>query len=151
MSIEKRRPSADIFSDYFRDLEQEFKRYKNELIDRPSWNQRTSTIEPLHDIIVTPTEVVVTVDLPFTRKNTLRVTPLDENTLEISARMKRKMTFREMGIVHHKAEFQRFYCRSWVPVPVQMSKMKARFKKGMLEVHVPRKHGRSREKPRTRG
>jgi HSP20 family molecular chaperone IbpA len=146
MAIKKRRATADIFDDYFEDLEHELEKWRARLIERPSWNQKTSTIEPLRDMQVTPTEVIVTVDLPLTRENTLQVKPLDESTLEISARMKRRMTFKEMGIVHHTGEFQRLHCHSRIPVPVQMSKMKIRFKKGILEVHLPRKRGRSEKK-----
>jgi HSP20 family molecular chaperone IbpA len=146
VSIEKRRSTADIFAGYLEDLKEEFEEWKREFIEKPSWNQKASTMEPLHNVTVTSTEVVVTVDLPFTRKSTLRVKPLDESTLEISAGMKRKMTFREMGITHHEAEFQRFHCCTQVPVPVQMGKMRIRFKKGMLEVHLPRRHARSETK-----
>ena len=146
VSIRKRRSTTDIFDDYFQDLEQEYERWRDRLLERPSWDQRTSTIEPLRDMVVTPTEVTVTVDLPLTKEKTLQVKPLDGNTLEISARMKRRMTFREMGITHHRGEFQRFHCRSRIPVPVQMSKMRIRFKKGMLEVHLPRKRGRSEKR-----
>jgi HSP20 family molecular chaperone IbpA len=146
MSIRKRRPTAVDFDGYFQDLKREFEEWGGGLIERPSWNQKTSTIEPLRDMIVAPSEVILTVDLPFTRENTLRVKALDESTLEISAKMKRKMTFKEMGITHHVGEFQRFLFHSRVPVPVQMNKMKLRFKKGILEVHLPRRHGRSKKK-----
>jgi HSP20 family molecular chaperone IbpA len=88
---------------------------------------------------ITPTEVVVTVDLPLTFENKVQVKPLDENTLEISAEMKRKVRFSELGITHCEGEFQKLHCHSRVPVPVRMSKMKIRFKKGILEVHLPRK------------
>jgi HSP20 family molecular chaperone IbpA len=146
MSIRKRRLAPDVFDEYLEGLEQEFEGRRGRMVERPSWNQRASTMEPLRDVVVTPTEVVVTVDLPFTKEDTLRVRTLDENTVEVSAEMKRKITFREMGITHHKGEFQRFHCRSRLPVPVQMRGMRIRFKKGMLEVHLSRKRGRSRKK-----
>jgi HSP20 family molecular chaperone IbpA len=148
VSIKKRRSAADDFDVYFRDLRREFEEWGGKLFERPSWNQKASTIEPLRDMIVAPTEVVVTVDLPFTRENTLQVRALDENTIEISAKMKRKMSFKEMGITHHVGEFQRFHFQSRIPVPVQMKKMKIRFRKGMLEVHIPR--GRARSESRSR-
>jgi HSP20 family molecular chaperone IbpA len=147
MAIKKRRTIMDIFDDYFEDFEREFERRREMLLERPSWNQKNSTIEPLRNMIVTPTEVIVTVDLPLTEEKAVQVKPLDENTLEISARMKRKMTFREMGMTHQEGEFQKFHFHSRVPVPVQMDEMKIRFKKGILEVHLPRKRGR--RKPKT--
>jgi HSP20 family molecular chaperone IbpA len=139
MAMKRKRSVMDLFDDYFDDLEKEFERRRERLLEMPSWNQKASTMEPLRDMIVTPTEVVVTVDLPLTKEKTVQVKPLDEDTLEISAEMKRKMTFKEMGITHHKGEFQRLHCHSRIPVPVKMDKMKISLKKGILEVHLPRK------------
>ena len=140
MAIErKRRSFIDIFDEYFDDMERELDRWRESFVEGPSWNLKTSTMEPLKNMRVLPTEVVVTVDLPLTKESSLKVKALDESTLEISAQMKRKMTFKELGITHHKGEFQKFHCHMRVPVPVQMNKMKTKFKKGMLEIHIPRK------------
>lgn len=142
VTIKRKRSDAEDFDSYFQDLRREFEDWGDKLIERPSWNQKASTIEPLRDLVVATTEVVVTVDLPFTKESTLQVKAVGEDTLEVSAKMKRKMTFKDMGITHQIGEFQRFHFLSRIPVPVQMKKMKIRFKKGMLEVHIPRKRGR---------
>lgn len=139
MSIERKHAISEIVDRYFEELEHEFEHWGRRQVDRPSWNQRNCTIEPFHDMKITPTEVVVTVDLPLTFENKVQVKPLDENTLEISADMKRKVRFSELGITHCEGEFQKLHCHSRVPVPVRMSKMKIKFKKGILEVHLPRK------------
>lgn len=139
MSIERKHAISEIVDRYFEELEYEFEHWGRRQVDRPSWNQRNCTIEPLHDMKITPTEVVVTVDLPLTFENKVQVRPLDENILEISAEMKRKVRFSELGITHCEGEFQKLHCHSRVPVPVRMSKMKIKFKKGILEVHLPRK------------
>jgi HSP20 family molecular chaperone IbpA len=136
----RRRGISDMLDDYFRDLEKEIEGWREALAERPSWNLKAGTMEPLRDMRITPTEVVVTVDLPLTNPGTMQVKPSDENMLEISAEMKRKVKFKEMGITHQKGEFQRFHCHTRVPVPVKMDEMKIRFKKGMLEIHLPRKH-----------
>ena len=142
MSIKRRRSAADDFDSFLQDMRSEFEEWRSKLVERPSWNRKASTIEPLSDLIVAPNEVVVTVDLPFTRESTLQVKAVGEHAFEVSARMKRKMTFKDMGITHQVGEFQRFHLLSRIPVPVQMKKMKIRFKKGILEVHIPRKSGR---------
>jgi len=142
MAIKKKRSFYDTIQEYFNDMDKEIDRWHESMIERPSWNHKTSTMEPLKDMRITPTEVIVTVDLPFTKKTTLRVKPVDENTLEISAQMRRKVTFKELGITHHEGEFEKFQCRTSIPVPVQMKKLDIKFKKGMLEVHIPRKSKR---------
>ena len=142
MSIKRRRSAADDFDSFFQDLRGEREERRNKLVERQSWNLKASTLEPLSDLIVAPTEVVVTVDLPFTKESTLQVKAVGEDKLEVSAKMKKRMTFKDMGMTHQVGEFQRFHFLSRIPVPVQMKKMKIRFKKGILEVHIPRKSGR---------
>jgi HSP20 family molecular chaperone IbpA len=141
MTIKKRQPIRDIMDSYLEDLEREFQRWRETFIERPSWNLKAGTMEPLKDMKVTLTEVIVTVDLPMTVESSLQVKPLDNETLEISAKMKRTMHFEELGVTHHRGEFQRFHCHTRVPVPVKMDDMKIKFKKGLLEIHIPRKRG----------
>ena len=140
MSERRRRSIFDIIDEYFESLEEWAERFTERLMDRPSWNQRTCTIEPLRDIMVTPTEVIVTVDLPYTEESTIKVKPIDNRTIEVSAKMRRKIHFDELGITHCKGEFEKLHCQTRIPVPVYMDKMEVRFKKGILEVHLPRKH-----------
>ncbi len=139
MAIRRRRSFGEIMDSHFEDLEREFERWREEMMERPSWNLKACALEPLKETRVTPIEVIMTVDLPMTVESSLEVKPLDESTLEIKAKMKRKMSFKELGITHHKGEFQQFHCHSRIPVPVQMSKMHVNFKKGILEIHIPRK------------
>jgi len=139
MSNKRRRSIFDIIDEYFESLEERFERFGGMLVERPSWNQKTCTMEPLRDIMVTPTEVIVTVDLPYTEENTIQVKPIDKSTIEILAKMKRKVRFDDFGITHYKGEFQTLHCHTRIPVPVHMDKMEVRFKKGILEVHLPRK------------
>jgi HSP20 family molecular chaperone IbpA len=142
MAIKKRKPVRGAVDSYFNGLEREFERWRETLFERPSWNLKAGTMEPLKDMKVTSTEVLVTVDLPLTVESSLQVKPLDVDTLEISAKMRRKVNFREFGATHHKGEFQRFDCHIQVPVPVKMDDMKIKFKKGLLELHIPRKQRR---------
>jgi len=142
MAIKKRKPVRGAVDSYFNGLEREFERWRETLFERPSWNLKAGTMEPLKDMKVTSTEVLVTVDLPLTVESSLQVKPLDVDTLEISAKMRRTVNFREFGATHHKGEFQRFDCYIQVPVPVIMDDMKIKFKKGLLELHIPRKQRR---------
>ena len=139
MSIKRKRSIMDILGNYFEELEEELERWRQTLTERPSWNQKACTMEPLRYVRVTPTEVIVTVDLPLTKENTIQVKPVDKSTIEILASMKRKIRFTDFGITHHKGEFQKLHCHLRVPVPVYMEKMGLRFKKGILEIRLPRK------------
>jgi HSP20 family molecular chaperone IbpA len=140
MSTRRRRTIFDLIDEYFESLEEYAERLSEMLMERPSWNCRTCTMEPLRNVIVTPTEVVVTVDLPYAEENTIQVKPVSKNVLEISAEMKKKVRLDDFGITHYDGEFQTFHCQTRIPVPVYMDKMEVHFKKGILEVRLPRKH-----------
>lgn len=137
MAIRKKRSFSDFLDTYFGGFEQEFERWREAVIEKPSWNLKTCALQPLSDVRVTATEVVITVDLPLTQEKTLEVKPLDDRTLEISAEMKRKIQFKEMGITYRKGEFRKLHCHTRVPVPVEMNKLHVAFKKGILEIRIP--------------
>ncbi|MCK4424294.1 Hsp20/alpha crystallin family protein [Candidatus Bathyarchaeota archaeon] len=139
MSTRKKRSIFDIIDEYFERLDEWAERFGEVMIERPSWNQRASTIEPLRDILITPNEVIVTADLPYAEESKVQVKPLDEDSLEIIAKMRRKVRFADFGITHHAGEFQTFRCQTRIPVPVDMRKMEVHIKKGILEIHLPRK------------
>jgi len=108
-------------------------------IERPSWDLRACTLEPLSSIFVTPKEVIITADLPYVEPQSVKVEPINSDRLEITAAMKRKVKFKEMGIVHQEGEFASFSCQTRIPMPVDMQRMKTNFKRGVLEVRIPRK------------
>jgi HSP20 family molecular chaperone IbpA len=140
MSMRKRRSVFEIMGEYFESVEEDMERLGEMLMERPSWNCRACTMEPLRNIMIAPNEVTVTVDLPFTEEKAIQVKPIDKNAIEISAKMRRKIRFDDFGITHYRGEFQRFHSRIHVPVPVRMEKMKTRVKKGILEIRIPRKN-----------
>lgn len=140
MSTRRRRSIFDIINEHFENLEEWTERFREALIEKPSWNRRACTIEPLRDIMVTPTEVTVTADLPYAEENTIQVKPISKDIIEILAKMKRKVRFDDFGITHYKGEFQTLHCQTRIPVSVYMEKMEIRFKKGILEIRLPRKH-----------
>lgn len=138
MSIRRRRSISEIIDDYFDYLERWVEQFE-ETVQRPSWNVRNCAIEPLREMMVTPTEVIATVDLPFTTKDTVQVKPVDESYLEIMAEMNRKIRLDQFGMTHCKGEFRKYHCSMHIPVPVKMDKMKIGYKKGILEIHLPRR------------
>ncbi|MFQ6074441.1 MAG: Hsp20/alpha crystallin family protein, partial [Candidatus Bathyarchaeia archaeon] len=106
-----------------------------------SWDARSCCLEPLCSVFVTPDEVIVTADLPNINPGTVEVNPVSADVLEIRAEMKRKISFDEFGITHRKGEFRFFRCQTSIPVPVNMDRIKTELKRGILEVHLPRRKG----------
>jgi len=146
MSIRKRQSISDMIDEYFEDMEKWADQVRETLSEKPCWDLKTCAIEPLREITVTATEVIVTVDLPYARKETVEVKAVDPNSLEIFAEMKKKIRLTELGVTHRKGIIQRFHGWIRIPVIVNMDKMKIQHKKGILEIRLPRK--RQQQSPR---
>ena len=139
MSIRKRQPISDMIDEYFEYMEKWVEQVRETLTEKPCWDLKTCAIEPLREITVTPTQVIVTVDLPYAMKETVLVKAVDANSLEIFAEMKRKIRLNELGVTYKKGVIQRFHGWIRIPVTVSMDKMKIQHKKGILEIKLPRK------------
>jgi len=138
----RRRSILDLISDYLAELETLSEELGEvAMVERPSWDLRLCCIEPLCSVFVAADAVVVTADLPNTNPDTIRVEQVNRDTLEIRAEMRRKIRFNEFGITHRQGEFQFFRCQTYIPVPVEVKRLKTKFKRGILEVHLPRKKG----------
>jgi len=142
MSTKRRKDLFELMRDYFKDWET----FADELLEsaimeRPSWDIESCCLEPLCNVFVSADEVVVTSDLPNIDPKSIKVEATSANTIEIKAGMKRKIRFRDFGITHREGEFTSFRCQVNIPVPVDVKKMKTRFKHGILEARIPRKKG----------
>lgn len=139
MAIRKRHSISDIIDEYFSDLVEWTERFEGGFRERPSWNLQDRSLEPLREVVVAPKEVIVTVDLPFTNRTGVKVKPVGKSSLDISAKMNKIIRLDDLGVTHTRGEFRKYHCHLRIPVPVYMSKMIVNYKKGMLEVHLPRK------------
>lgn len=141
MSTRRRRRSIfEIMREHVEELES----FADELIEsafveRPSWDLQSCCLEPLCSVFVSTDEVIVTADLPNIDPKNIKVEAVGEDLIEITAKMKRKIHFEDFGITHRQGEFSAFRCQTRIPVPVNMKQMKTQFKRGILEVHLPRK------------
>jgi len=143
MSIRRRKRSIfEIIREHVEDLEAfADKLMESALMERPSWDLQSCCLEPLCSVFVSADEVVVTADLPNIDPKNIKVETVGEDLIEITAKMKRKLHFEDFGITHRQGEFSAFRCQTRIPVPVDTKKMKTQFKRGILEVHLPRKKG----------
>jgi HSP20 family protein len=142
--MHKERRRRSIFELMGDDIE-EFDRIMGEMVEsvfgRPSWDIESSSFEPLCNVFVAADEVIVTADLPYAKPETTKVEAISEDLIEITAKMKCKKCFEDFGITHRKGEFSNFRCQVRIPVPVDAQRAKASFKRGILEVRLPRKKG----------
>ena len=105
----------------------------------PSWDTKTCCLHALSNVFITPREVIVTADLPNIEPETVEVEAVNENVIVITAKMKKKMRFEDLGICHRKGEFSRLRCQGRVHVAIDAEKMEISHEGGILEVRFPRK------------
>jgi HSP20 family molecular chaperone IbpA len=137
---QKKHSIFDIMNEYM----EKFENFTDELMEStfyegPSWNTETCCLQALSNVFVTPREVIVTADLPNIKPETVKVEAIDENTVEITAKMKKKVQFVDLGINHRQGEFSFLRCQGRVHVVFDAEKMKISWKGGILEVRFPRK------------
>jgi HSP20 family molecular chaperone IbpA len=102
------------------------------------WNAAAACIQPLYDLFMAANEVVLTVDLPYVNQKQVRLHCPTDDSVEIYAETTRKITFQDLGAKHRRGEFTCYRARIRMPVPVDEKKISMNFKRGVLEVHIPR-------------
>ncbi len=128
------------------DYMEDFETWVEEMIEsvtaeRPSWDTRACCLEPLCNVSITIDEVEVTADLPNTNPESIKVEATGEDSIAIKADMKRKLRFDDFGITHRRGEFSSLRCQVRIPVPVDTKRMQINFKRGILQIRLPRKKG----------
>jgi HSP20 family molecular chaperone IbpA len=137
---QRKRSIFDIMGEYT----EEFDALADELMDAashegPSWNTETCCLQALSNVFVTSREVIVTADLPNIEPETVKVEATEETVIEITAKMKKKVRFADLGIYHRQGEFSSLRCQDRVHVAFDAEKMTISFTGGVLEVRFPRK------------
>ena len=141
MSKRQRKPSIfDVMNEYM----EEFETLADELVESvfsegPSWNTETCCLQALSNVSITSREVIVTADMPNIEPETVKVEAVDENLVEITAKMRKKVRFADLGVYHRQGEFSSLRCQGRVHVAFDADKMKISCKAGILEVRFPRK------------
>lgn len=105
----------------------------------PSWNTETYCLHALSNVFITPREVIVTADLPNVEPETVKVKAIDENLIEITAKMRKRIRFADLGISHREGEFSSLRCQGRLHIAIDLEKMKISYKGGILEARFPRK------------
>lgn len=106
--------------------------------NQPMWDPQLHYLEPLAYLNETKDKFIITIDLPFVRKEdiALDVTP-EEFTIE--AKMQKCITYDKWGTVQRKCRFQHFIRKFKIPIKVDPEKTRARFRQGFLILDLPKK------------
>ncbi|MCS7386323.1 MAG: Hsp20/alpha crystallin family protein [archaeon GB-1867-005] len=127
----------DEFEKMRRRLERLFEEFYEEF-EKPMWDYQSKCLEPLVSVKEIEDKVVVTIDLPCVDKNNIKIYAT-EDTLTVEATLKEAYRFERLGVVRKETSFEYFKKVIRLPAPVIPEKAKARFKRGILEVVLPKK------------
>ncbi len=94
---------------------------------------RTGCLMPLHQIVDTENEYVITIDMPGADKEKIDLYA-DENRLTIEAPCRQDIPSARYG--------NRYRLMIELPTTVDISNIKARYLQGVLEVRIPKKKTR---------
>jgi len=84
-------------------------------------------IEPLVHVLETRDEVIITADLPYAEKESIEI-KAGGRKIEIFAECK-------------KLGYASFYSSISLPCDIELSRAKAKFRRGILEIRLPKKKG----------
>jgi len=137
MVLEKWKSKKNV-EQFFGDLFEESFPFHN-LRRFPSLNKMREfmTISPVVDMYDDEKEIVVKAEVPGIDKTDINITVTD-NTLIIKGETKKEEETKEEDYYYAERTFGSFSRRLELPEKVQESKIKANFKDGILEVHLPK-------------
>lgn len=144
---ERRRRRESFFDrilNYFAEIGEEIDELIESMFEavsfsRPDWDADTCCLEPLVHVESTPESIIVTADLPYVEnKNDIKINAT-EDTLELTADMKKEVRFERWGTVQRETAFRRYRKLIKLPEKVVPHEAKATFKNGILQIVLPKK------------
>jgi len=137
--------SEDEFSRMFERIRREIDRAFRELEEtiwgeeRPMFDLTRRCLEPLAHVREEEDRIIVTVDLPYVRRKEDINVSVSGNNLVIEAKMRRSVQYSTLAGVYRDLSFDTYRKVIKLPENVEPSKAVARFKRGILEVVIPKK------------
>ncbi|WP_455367642.1 Hsp20/alpha crystallin family protein [[Eubacterium] cellulosolvens] len=130
----RRRVTRDIEA-----IEKEIDELFNELFfGRPMWDPTMRCLEPLAHVRETDDKFIVTIDLPYVKKEDIKleITPED---LKIEAKMQKHILYDRWGTIQRRCRFDTFHKEIHFPSEISADGAKAKFKEGFLIIEIPKR------------
>ena len=139
MAERKRKSIFEIFEELMGHVDRVIEELVGvEVCESPLCDVTRRELKPLVHITETEDEVIVTIDLPYVRKEDIKLSA-SENTLKIEAPIRERLRLSRWGPYQREVEFEYFRRTIRLPSNVEPDKARARFKDGILQVFLPKK------------
>jgi len=106
------------------------------------WDHISGCLEPLTEFHDKENELMIQIDMPCVRRKADVEVNLTEDTVAIEAKMNRVVQYEKWGTFQREAKFFRYSKMFTLPAKIDPEHSKARFKDGILELHLPKKERR---------
>lgn len=140
MTLVKRRGNGDLFPALRNDLTELFDIERSLLepfIESPVWNRVSHTRIPAANIVETEKEFLVELAAPGLDKKDFKV-DVDNNVLEIKVEKEEETKEDRERYTRREYNYKTFYRSFTLPDSVTPDKIKAEYKNGLLQVHLPK-------------
>lgn len=137
--LSRRRRIFDFIGSYFENMEREISQAVDDFFEsHPMWDISKESLEPLAEISETNDKIIVSMDLPFVKKENIDLN-VSEDSLELEAQLERCVQFEHWGTIQRECEFKRFHKIVALPKKVIPEEAKAKFKNGVLSIEIPKR------------
>jgi HSP20 family protein len=103
------------------------------------WDHVSGCLEPLTEFYDKETELLIRIDMPCVKRKTDVEVKISEDTVTIEGKMSRVVQYEKWGTFQREAKFYRYSKAFTLPTKIDPEQAKARFKNGILELHLPKK------------
>lgn len=135
----RKRRIFDLIESSIESLEREIDQVIEESFERrPMWDASKGTLEPLAYISEVDDKIIVSIDLPFVNKESIKLN-VSEDTLEVEAQLNRCIRYERWGTIQSECDFKSFHKFVRLPVKIVPEKTKAKFKDGLLTIEMLKK------------
>lgn len=104
---------------------------------RPATRRTRGALARL-DLVESPRDIRVTVELPGIKKDDVQV-HLEDNVLSIQAERKEQVNKDTDRYHYSERSFGKVYRQLWLPTPVDADNIQSKFENGVLELCLPKK------------
>jgi len=130
----RRRIARDIVA-----IEREIDELFDELFfRRPMWDPTMRCLEPLAHVRESDDKFIVTVDLPYVKKEDIKLEITPEE-LNIEAKMQKHILYDRWGTIQRRCRFDTFHKEIRFPSEVSADGAKAKFREGFLIIEIPKR------------
>ncbi|MHA1860387.1 MAG: Hsp20/alpha crystallin family protein [Candidatus Asgardarchaeia archaeon] len=132
----RRYPFRSIIDEIER-MRRELNRMLEEVFSEYPEEVERGYLEPMMDIYEDDENFIITMEVPGVEKDEIKIEGY-EDYLEVRAKREEMKEMKDKNVVRRERKYSGFYRKIKLPSEVDVSKAKASYKNGILEIRIPK-------------